>query len=152
MTEIAANKGVKREERILKNGAYAHEPVQWHRRDRPCDVGAPHQRKRVFIVAYADGDGRNAEQFQSGKSGETLDKAPKREFGGTGWLYGGIPDANGYGVEQFGEQKEIEKLEDEKITSEDERKKMQSGGGGKLNPTWVEWLQGVPIGWTDLEV
>lgn len=75
-----------------------------------CDVGAPHQRKRVFIVAYADGDGRNAEQFQSGQVGETLDKAPKREFGGTGWLYGGIPDANGYGVEQFGEQKEIEKV------------------------------------------
>jgi hypothetical protein len=23
--------------------------------------------------------------------------------------------------------------------------------GGKLNPAWVEWLMGVPIGWTDLE-
>ena len=23
--------------------------------------------------------------------------------------------------------------------------------GGKLNPTWVEWLMGVPLGWTDLE-
>ena len=23
--------------------------------------------------------------------------------------------------------------------------------GGKLNPTWVEWLMGFPIGWTDLE-
>jgi len=23
--------------------------------------------------------------------------------------------------------------------------------GGKLNPTWVEWLMGWPIGWTDLE-
>jgi len=23
-------------------------------------------------------------------------------------------------------------------------------GGGKLNPTWVEWLMGYPIGWTDL--
>ena len=22
--------------------------------------------------------------------------------------------------------------------------------GGKLNPTWVEWLMGLPIGWTDL--
>lgn len=22
--------------------------------------------------------------------------------------------------------------------------------GGQLNPTWVEWLQGFPIGWTDL--
>jgi len=23
--------------------------------------------------------------------------------------------------------------------------------GGKLNPTWVEWLMGFPIGWTDLD-
>jgi len=23
--------------------------------------------------------------------------------------------------------------------------------GGKLNPTWVEWLMGWPIGWTDLQ-
>ena len=23
--------------------------------------------------------------------------------------------------------------------------------GGQLNPTWVEWLQGWPLGWTDLE-
>jgi hypothetical protein len=24
------------------------------------------------------------------------------------------------------------------------------GGGGSLNPTWVEWLMGFPLGWTDL--
>jgi hypothetical protein len=24
-------------------------------------------------------------------------------------------------------------------------------GGGQLNPTWVEWLMGFPIGWTSLE-
>ncbi len=24
--------------------------------------------------------------------------------------------------------------------------------GGKLNPTWVEWLMGFPIGWTELDV
>ena len=23
--------------------------------------------------------------------------------------------------------------------------------GGKLNPTWVEWLMGFPVGWTDLD-
>jgi len=23
--------------------------------------------------------------------------------------------------------------------------------GGQLNPTWVEWLMGFPIGWTDFE-
>jgi hypothetical protein len=26
-----------------------------------------------------------------------------------------------------------------------------SQANGKLNPTWVEWLMGFPIGWTDLE-
>jgi hypothetical protein len=25
------------------------------------------------------------------------------------------------------------------------------GGTGSLNPTWVEWLMGYPLGWTDLE-
>ena len=25
------------------------------------------------------------------------------------------------------------------------------GGGGSLNPTWVEWLMGFPLGWTDSE-
>jgi DNA (cytosine-5)-methyltransferase 1 len=35
--------------------------------------------------------------------------------------------------------------------SDEERKSMQAGNGGKLNPTWVEWLMGFPLGWTDLE-
>ena len=26
-----------------------------------------------------------------------------------------------------------------------------SAVGGRLNPTWVEWLMGFPLGWTDLE-
>ena len=28
---------------------------------------------------------------------------------------------------------------------------LPSAVGGKLNPTWVEWLMGFPLGWTDLE-
>ena len=28
---------------------------------------------------------------------------------------------------------------------------LPSAVGGKLNPTWVEWLMGFPPGWTDLE-
>ena len=27
-----------------------------------------------------------------------------------------------------------------------------TAGSGALNPTWVEWLMGFPLGWTDLEV
>lgn len=26
-----------------------------------------------------------------------------------------------------------------------------TGTVGQLNPTWVEWLMGFPLGWTDLE-
>lgn len=29
---------------------------------------------------------------------------------------------------------------------------LQTAVGGKLNPEWVEWLMGVPIGWTDLKL
>jgi len=36
------------------------------------------------------------------------------------------------------------------ITTE-ERQAMRAGNGGQLNPTFVEWLMGFPIGWTDLE-
>tara|TARA_R110002126_G_scaffold78656_1_gene195787 strand:+ start:780 stop:1562 length:783 start_codon:yes stop_codon:yes gene_type:complete len=35
--------------------------------------------------------------------------------------------------------------------SDEERKAMQAGNGGRLNPTWVEWLMGFPTGWTDLK-
>jgi hypothetical protein len=27
----------------------------------------------------------------------------------------------------------------------------QSKASGSLNPTWVEWLMGFPLGWTDCE-
>lgn len=42
------------------------------------------------------------------------------------------------------------KYSSNEITSE-ERRAMRSGNGGKLNPMWVEWLMGFPLGWTDLE-
>ncbi len=32
--------------------------------------------------------------------------------------------------------------------SDEERRSMRAGNGGRLNPDWVEWLMGWPIGWT----
>ncbi len=29
--------------------------------------------------------------------------------------------------------------------------RMRDGISGQLNPQWVEWLMGFPLGWTDLE-
>ena len=33
----------------------------------------------------------------------------------------------------------------------EEMQRRQEGIGGQLNPDWVEWLMGWPIGWTDLK-
>jgi DNA (cytosine-5)-methyltransferase 1 len=57
--------------------------------------------------------------------------------------------ANGMG--NAGSQQILQrKVESGELTLE-EKKKMTAGHGGSLNPTWVEWLMGFPLGWTDLE-
>jgi hypothetical protein len=38
-----------------------------------------------------------------------------------------------------------------KNTTIEEARAMGAGNGGKLNPEWVEWLMGWPLGWTDLK-
>jgi hypothetical protein len=38
-----------------------------------------------------------------------------------------------------------------KNTTPEEARAMGAGNGGKLNPTWVEWLMGWPLEWTDLK-
>lgn len=43
-------------------------------------------------------------------------------------------------------------LQEQGVITEEERKQMTAGNGGQLNPTWVEWLMGFPIGWTELKV
>lgn len=45
----------------------------------------------------------------------------------------------------------LKEMEDAGVISQEERRSMAAGNGGQLNPTWVEWLMGFPIGWTDLE-
>jgi hypothetical protein len=37
-------------------------------------------------------------------------------------------------------------------TSGDPTPTLPDQDGGQLNPPWVEWLMGFPLGWTDLEV
>jgi len=38
-----------------------------------------------------------------------------------------------------------------KNTTIEEARQMGAGNRGQLNPTWVEWLMGWPLGWTDLK-
>jgi len=58
------------------------------------------------------------------------------------------PQANSWGA--TGHRQMLQKHQDSGSISQDEKLGMQAGNGGKLNPTWVEWLMGFPEGWTDL--
>ena len=44
----------------------------------------------------------------------------------------------------------LKELEADGTITTEERRSMANGNGGQLNPEWVEWLMGFPIGWTDL--
>lgn len=44
---------------------------------------------------------------------------------------------------------QLKKLADAGQITEEERKSMSKGNGGQLNPDWVEWLMGLPVGWTE---
>ena len=50
-----------------------------------------------------------------------------------------------------GNFQQMKNLEERGTITEAERKQMKAGNGGNLNPRWVEWLMGWPIGWTALD-
>lgn len=54
--------------------------------------------------------------------------------------------ANGTGKSRIGHREDLQ-THAAKTTQEDNRTEARNG---QLNPTWVEWLMGFPIGWTDL--
>lgn len=58
----------------------------------------------------------------------------------SGKLNGGTRDFN-----------RLHDLKDSGQITEDERKSMSAGNGGKLNPGWVEWMMNWPTGWTSID-
>ena len=49
-----------------------------------------------------------------------------------------------------GNFQQLKKLKDSGQITEEERRSMQAGNGGQMNPDWVEWLMGYPIGWSEV--
>ena len=47
--------------------------------------------------------------------------------------------------------RQMQALTDAGIITEEERRNLTCGSGGKSNPALMEWLMGFPIGWTDLD-
>lgn len=60
------------------------------------------------------------------------------------------PQATSWGCS--GARKQLRELQAADKITESEYYQMTAGNGGKLNPTWVEWLMGFPLGWIDLGV
>jgi hypothetical protein len=50
-----------------------------------------------------------------------------------------------------GAREKIKQMRDDGLITQDEYLGITAGNGGRLNPMWVEWLMGFPIGWTVLE-
>ena len=66
-----------------------------------CDVGAPHKRDRVFILAYANGERRRADEAAEQRACEPLDQKGRRNQScGADRISGDIPDADRTGQQE----------------------------------------------------
>lgn len=100
-----------------------------------CAVDAPHRRDRCFIVAYANGYGRKWARRVSKERCDTNQFLPA------------FAESN---IVPYSDKHRLEKPWVQGLPKNREFQ-LQTFVDGRLNPTWVEWLMGFPIGWTELE-
>jgi DNA (cytosine-5)-methyltransferase 1 len=145
-----------------------------------ADCGAPHERERIWIVAYSasNGSGRTirelyktdaiqpkskkqyenkAEQFNDGcknANSKQRDIFSHAEHNGDGWREE-VLIAEGLrnrGIKKF-PTPTAHNAKEQNSPSESERNSptLASVAGGKLNPNWVEKLMGWPEDWTSIK-
>ena len=145
------------------------------------DAGAPHKRDRIWIVAHAirpedDGE-RGTDQCGRHTLGREKQTAQREDRSACADRPDGcgedVADANGSqregrrlpsGGEQGisiptpGANEDSYRLQGDSQQSNSlgalarkEALDSDPNSGGQLNPTWVEWLMGWPLGWTDLK-
>ena len=61
------------------------------------------------------------------------------------------PTLSANGMGNTGSQQMLQSLINVGLLTQDEKRGMSSGNGGRINPAWAEWHMGFPTGWTDLE-
>lgn len=119
---------------------------------RASDVGAPHQRARIFIVAYANGyaceESRRTAGSVRGTSGEIINWTDREIDWGSDQDAGNANDGLSKSIGQ------MQKL-GRRFTSRREMHLQSApdalGQDGKLNAEFVEYMMGLPKGWvTDL--
>ena len=133
-----------------------------------CAVNAPHIRQRVWIVAYAQCFRTSGRQFGGPQQ---IDKTNESELRRENWWGQDAPNPDQETYQDFiqAQYHSSKRPEYGRIFPTPSANDSRGGGrkapgqmnlhhliknqtGGTLNPTWVEWLMGFPLGWTDLEV
>lgn len=133
--------------RVLGDLAEIGYDAQW-RTVRASDVGAPHQRERVFVLAWRRGaDTGSVGRFKGGK--EPVHSA---QFGynlgglGEGCVDG--PTSHPYGNTAFGSHSgRIRHWETVTGRSAPAPVEPSRTGRPQLSPLFSEWLMGLPAGW-----
>lgn len=115
---------------------------------RASDVGAPHQRARLFIVAYPSNNGFS--------SGNTI--GSQSRFTGTA-CNGSVTDSHSCSCQESRRGNTCIQGKGSKILNGSDRQKHRFSremdrqevpptlDQGKLNPVFVEYMMGLPVGW-----
>ena len=102
-----------------------------------CAVGAPHYRRRVWITANATSGGRASGFNGDTKSIDVVSYSEDLAYSDCSLLQGG-----GGAIMRKDGKSRLDML-DWLVESQNQP--------GRLNPEWVEWLMGFPVGWTELK-
>ena len=136
-----------------------------------CGIDAPHRRNRVCILAYSDERRRGLERWNRELQNAACDGAARADNErGTAelcereWLMGYeqqftklIPtprasDYKGAAANRYWTPQRERERESRYRTQLCELAEVTPLGViGRLNPNWIEWLMGYPIGWTELD-
>ena len=112
-----------------------------------ADVGAPHLRKRFWAVGSTHTQLMPTPTAHESK-GSVTEKTMKRNSLDLTNYVAVYPTPGTTGLSNgSGNCKRILKMPH---LTDEEKRSMRAGNGGKLNPDWVEWLMGFPIGWTKI--
>ena len=128
-----------------------------------ADTGAPHKRERIWIVANASGERcdnwrnyRQGRQVLHDKDGNAAQGQPKWQGRLSGIGEAGsakeFPDSGGKGLQGARKPETMAQTgRNPNTNSLPDAVEFQHGETYCLNPQWVEWLMGWPIGWTELK-
>ena len=136
-----------------------------------CGVNAPHRRYRVAIVAHYDSGCTwektiqpRGEAFDDGICSKIRGCSVDSRICGVAYglrakIHGTDTNAASFGLPRRSLGSGLQERERERNDARHYRGQLMElvelcplGRLGYLNPTWVEWLMGFPIGWTDLNV